>query len=209
MEKSAATTGPDGLDRTPWGNGNALMSAYYDSEWGVPVTSETGLFERLSLEAFQSGLSWSTILRKRPAFREAFAGFDPDAVAAFGDADVERLMTDAEIVRNRRKVDATITNARATLALREQEGLPALIWSFRPERTPVPLRLDQVPSTSEESVALSKELKRRGFAFVGPTTMFALMEAIGMVDTHLVGSHRRGVSGLWNPDGSRAASPVF
>lgn len=208
-EDSDAVAGPDGLNRTPWGNGNALMSAYYDSEWGVPITSEAGLFERISLEAFQSGLSWSTILRKRPAFREAFAGFDPDAVAAFDEADMDRLMTDPGIVRNQRKVDATITNARATVALREQEGLPALVWSFRPEHTPVPRSLDQVPSTSPESVALSKELKRRGFAFVGPTTMYALMEAIGMVDTHLVGSHRRGVSGLWNPDGSRAADPVF
>lgn len=209
MEDSAAATGPDGLPRTPWGNGNALMSTYYDSEWGVPVTSEAGLFERLSLEAFQSGLSWATILRKRPAFRLAFSAFSPDAVAAFDEADVERLMADSDIVRNQRKIHATITNARATVALREQEGLPALIWSFRPERTPVPLTLEQVPSTSPESLALSKELKRRGFAFVGPTTMFALMEAIGMVDTHLVGSHRRGVSGLWHPDGNRAADPVF
>lgn len=209
MSSETTTAGADGLHRTPWGNGDALMSAYYDLEWGLPITSETGLFERLSLEAFQSGLSWATILRKRPAFREAFAGFDPDAVAAYGDEDLERLMGNERIVRNRRKIESTVQNARATVLLREDEGLPALIWSFRPETTPVPRTIDEVPTTSPESVALSKELKRRGFAFVGPTTMHALMEAIGMVDTHLVDSHRRGASGLWHADGSRAADPVF
>jgi len=204
-----AEHGEDGLPRTPWGNGNALLQAYYDEEWGRPVTSETGLYERLTLEAFQSGLSWLTILRKREAFREAFAGFDPEAVAAFGEADVERLMTDAGIVRNRRKVEAALSNAAATLALREDGGLPRLLWSFRPETTPLPRTPAQVPGSSPESKAMSKELKRRGFAFVGPTTMFALMEAVGIVDTHLIGSHRRGVSGLWKEDGTRAADPIF
>nr|WP_237699604.1 DNA-3-methyladenine glycosylase I [Kytococcus sedentarius] len=175
------------------------MRHYYDTEWGLPVRDEAGLFERLTLEAFQSGLSWATILRKRPAFREAFAGFGPDAVAAFGEGDVERLMADARIVRNRRKVEAAVTNARATVALREGGGLADFVWSFRPAETPRPLRVAEVPTQSAESVALSKALKQRGFAFVGPTTMYALMEAIGMVDTHLVGSHRRGTSGVW-PD---------
>lgn len=196
---SEVVVGADGLPRTPWGDSSELMRHYYDTEWGLPVRDETGLFERLSLEAFQSGLSWATILRKRPAFREAFAGFDPDAVAAFGAQDVERLMADAGIVRNRRKVEATLTNARATVALREHGGLVDLVWSHRPADTPRPLRVAEVPTRSAESVALSKALKQRGFAFVGPTTMYALMEAVGMVDTHLLGSHRRGCSGLW-PD---------
>ena len=189
--------GDDGLARPVWAATDPLMKEYYDTEWGMPVRDERGLFERLSLEAFQSGLSWATILRKRSAFRAAFDDFDPDAVAAYDDRDVERLMADAGIVRNRRKVDATITNARATVALREDGGLADLVWSFRPERTPTPTSYAEVPSTSEESKALSKELKRRGFVFVGPTTMFALMEAVGIVDTHLVDSHRRGTSGVW------------
>ena len=189
--------GDDGLARPVWAATDPLMKEYYDTEWGMPVRDERGLFERLSLEAFQSGLSWATILRKRPAFRAAFDDFDPDAVAAYDERDVERLMADAGIVRNRRKVDATITNARATVALRADGGLVDLVWSFRPDTTPAPTSYAEVPSTSPESKALSKELKRRGFVFVGPTTMFALMEAVGMVDTHLVGSHRRGSSGVW------------
>ena len=189
--------GDDGLARPVWAATDPLMKEYYDTEWGMPVRDERGLFERLSLEAFQSGLSWATILRKRSAFRAAFDDFDPDAVAAYDDGDVERLMADTGIVRNRRKIDATITNARATVALRADGGLADLVWSFRPERTPTPTSYAEVPSTSEESKALSKELKRRGFVFVGPTTMFALMEAVGIVDTHLVDSHRRGTSGVW------------
>jgi DNA-3-methyladenine glycosylase I len=196
--------GDDGLARPAWAATDALLRDYYDTEWGMPVRDERGLFERLSLEAFQSGLSWATILRKRPAFRAAFAGFDPDAVARFGEDDARRLMADAGIVRNRRKIDATIGNARATVRLREDGGLAALIWSFQPESTPMPRSFADVPTSSPESVALSKELKRRGFAHVGPTTMFALMEAVGIVDTHLVGSHRRGASGVWAADGSRA-----
>lgn len=196
--------GDDGLARPAWAATDALLREYYDAEWGMPVRDERGLFERLSLEAFQSGLSWATILRKRPAFRAAFADFDPDAVARFGEDDVARLMGDAGIVRNRRKVDATIGNARATVRLREDGGLAALIWSFQPVSTPMPRSFADVPTSSPESVALSKELKRRGFAHVGPTTMFALMEAVGIVDTHLIGSHRRGSSGVWAADGSKA-----
>jgi len=180
-----------------WASVDPLLRDYYDTEWGMPVRDETGLFERLSLEAFQSGLSWATILRKRPAFRAAFDGFDADAVARYDEHDVARLMADAGIVRNRRKVDATITNARATVALREDGGLVDLVWSFRPESTPAPSSYAEVPTQSEESKALSKELKRRGFVFVGPTTMYALMEAVGIVDTHLVDSHRRGSSRVW------------
>lgn len=188
--------------RTPWGDSDDLMREYYDTEWGMPVRDERGLFERLSLEAFQSGLSWVTILRKRESFRAAFAGFDPEVVAGFGDEDVARLLEDAGIIRNRAKIEATIRNAAATLSLRAEGGLPALIWSFRPDRTPVPRTVAEVPTTSEESRAMAKELKRRGFSFVGPTTAFALMEAIGLVDTHLVDSHRRGSSGLWREDGT-------
>ena len=198
--------GEDGLARPAWADGHGahgeLLRHYYDTEWGMPVRDERGLFERLSLEAFQSGLSWTTILAKREAFRAAFAGFDPDVVAEYRDADVERLMADAGIVRNRAKIVATIRNAGATRSLRDEGGLPALVWSFRPDRTPRPRTAAEIPTTSDESRALAKELKRRGFAFVGPTTAFALMEAVGIVDTHLLGSHRRGASGLWRPDGT-------
>src|SRR5690606_27455114 len=185
---SGLVVGEDGLARPKWASSDPLLREYYDTEWGMPVRDERGVFERLSLEAFQSGLSWATILRKRPAFREAFAGFDPDAVAAFDDADVARLLADAGIVRNRLKVAATIINARATIVLRGDGGLAEFVWSFRPAQTPRPQSFAEVPSTSPESLALSKALKKRGFTFVGPTTMFALMEAIGIVDTHLVGS---------------------
>lgn len=187
----------DGLYRPPWAARSELLREYYDTEWGMPVRDEAGMFERLVLEGFQSGLSWVTVLRKRPAFREAFAGFDPDAVAAFTDDDVERLLHDQRIIRNRRKIDAAIGNARATVELRADGGLVALVWSYRPENTPEPRTADEVPSRSPESEALAAELKRRGFSFVGPTTVFALMEAVGVVDTHLVGSHRRGSSGVW------------
>lgn len=189
--------GPDGLARPPWAATDPLLRAYYDTEWGMPVRDEQGLFERLSLEAFQSGLSWATILRKRPAFRAAFDGFDPARVATYGSADVDRLLADSGIVRNRRKIEATIGNAAATLELRTDGGLAEFVWSFRPETTPRPRTQAEVPTQSPESVALSTALRSRGFRFVGPTTMFALMEAVGIVDTHLLGSHRRGSSGVW------------
>jgi DNA-3-methyladenine glycosylase I len=187
-------TGEDGIDRCPWAGGPGVMRDYHDTEWGNPVRGESAYLERLTLEAFQSGLSWSTILNKREAFREVFAGFDADVVAAYDDEDAARLMADARIVRNRLKVAAAITNARATVALREQEGLEALVLSFRPDRPPAPATTEEMATASPESTALSKELKRRGFAFVGPTTMFALMEAIGVFDPHLVGCHRRGAT---------------
>lgn len=193
--------GDDGLARPVWAATDPLLREYYDTEWGMPVRDERGVFERLSLEAFQSGLSWATILRKRPAFRDAFSGFNPEAVAGFRETDVARLLADARIVRNRAKILATIGNARATLHLRESDdvagGLAGLVWSFQPEATPQPHRLSDIPTQSPQSAALSRELKRRGFRFVGPTTMHALMEAIGIIDTHLVGSHRRGSSGVW------------
>jgi DNA-3-methyladenine glycosylase I len=193
----STVTGDDGLARPAWASADPLLREYYDTEWGMPVRDEQGIYERITLEAFQAGLSWATILRKRPAFRKAFHDFDPDVVAGYGERDVERLLADPGIVRNRRKIDAAITNARATVALRADGGLAELVWSFRPAETPAPRTPEDVPAKSPESTALSKALRRKGFAFVGPTTMFALMEAIGMIDTHLVGSHRRGSSGIW------------
>lgn len=189
--------GDDGLARPVWAAFDPLLRKYYDTEWGMPVRDELGLYERICLEGFQAGLSWATILRKRPAFRAAFAGFDPEVVALFDDGDVQRLLQDAGIVRNQLKIRAAIKNARATLELRQEGGLEELIWSFQPATTPAPLTQADVPTQSPESLALSKALRNKGFAFVGPTTMFALMEAIGMVDTHLVGSYRRGSSGVW------------
>ena len=189
--------GDDGVARCPWGAGDPVNLAYHDTEWGMPVHGEAAHLERLTLEAFQSGLSWLTILNKRPAFREVFADFDADVIAAYGDSDTERLMLDARIVRNRRKIDAAVANARASIALREDGGLADFIWSFRPDRTPEPHDTAEMATTSPESLALSKALKKRGFAHVGPTTMYALMEAIGIIDDHLVGCHRRGASGVW------------
>ncbi|WP_228000438.1 DNA-3-methyladenine glycosylase I [Nocardia australiensis] len=189
--------GEDGLARPAWAAGDPLLRGYYDIEWGMPVTDEHGVYERICLEGFQAGLSWATILRKRPAFRAAFDNFDPDAVAGYTDVDIERLMADTGIVRNRRKITATIANARATVELRDDIGVAELVWSFRPDSTPRPRTFAEIPTTSAESIALSKELRRRGFAFVGPTTMYALMEAIGIIDTHLLRSHRRGSSGIW------------
>lgn len=196
-ESPALIVGDDGLSRPSWAESSDLMREYYDTEWGLPVRDEQGLYERITLEGFQSGLSWATILRKRPAFREVFDGFDPEQVARYGDEDVERLMGDARIVRNRAKILAAITNADATLALREKGGLADFVWSFQPERTPRPRTPAEVPTTSPESLALSKALRKEGFAFVGPTTMHALMEAVGIIDTHLLDSHRRGSSGVW------------
>lgn len=174
--------------RCPWAvdaPGSTLYRDYHDHEWGTPLHGRDALFERVCLEAFQSGLSWITVLRKREAFRAAFAGFDVDAVAAFGSADVERLLGDAGIVRNRAKIDAVIGNARATLALTGTD-LDSLLWSFAPPPRPNrPGAVTDVPAITDESTAMARELKRRGFRFVGPTTAYALMQATGMVDDHL------------------------
>jgi DNA-3-methyladenine glycosylase I len=183
--------GDDGVARCPWAAAPGPMRAYHDDEWGRPVRGEAALFERLTLEAFQSGLSWSTILAKRAAFREVFHDFDAEAVAAFGPADVERLLLDARIVRNRAKVLATLVNARAVVALRDAGGLEAFVAGYAPSVQPEPHDTAEVPVVSAESTTLSRELKKRGFTFVGPTTMHALMEATGLVNTHLVGCHRR------------------
>ncbi len=210
----------DGLVRPTWAATDLLLRDYYDTEWGSPVTSEQGVFERLVLESFQSGLSWSTILKKRQAFRAAFASFIPEAVAAFSDQDRERLMQDAGIVRNKRKIDAAIANARAVISLRSaltaesdahragrmgeaplahllrpQQHYPRhlgeLVWLYQPSRHPLPKNAGEVPAQTEESRALSLELKRRGFVFVGPVTALALMSAIGIVNTDILGTWKR------------------
>ncbi|WP_053203361.1 DNA-3-methyladenine glycosylase I [Jiangella muralis] len=182
--------GPDGRPRCPWGLSAPEYVAYHDDEWGRPVHGDVALFERLTLEAFQSGLSWLTILRKRDGFRKAFAGFDPTAVAAFGPGDEARLLQDTGIVRNRAKVAAAIANARALIALQDAGGdgaLDRLIWSFAPASRPAPSSLADVPATTPESVALAKALKKSGFVFVGPTTAYAAMQACGLVNDHLAG----------------------
>ena len=181
-------TQPD-RSRCAWALSAPEYVAYHDDEWGRPLHGDTALFERLSLEAFQSGLSWLVILRKRPAFREAFAGFDIDTVAGFGARDIRRLLADAGIVRNRAKIEATIANARTARGA-VPEGLDALLWSFAPARHKRPKRLSDLPATSPESVAMAKELKRRGFRFVGPTTAYALMQATGIVDDHVASCWR-------------------
>ncbi|WP_426242494.1 DNA-3-methyladenine glycosylase I [Nocardioides sp. LHG3406-4] len=191
---SGPIVGEDGLARCPWATGETLSRDYHDTEWGMRISGEAAYLERLTLEAFQSGLSWLTILRKREAFREVFAGFDAEVIARYDDADEARLMADPRIVRNRLKVAATITNAKATVALRERGGLPAFIESFAPDVAPAPATTEEMTTTSPESLALSKALKKQGFVFVGPTTMFALLEAVGIIDPHLVGCFRRGTS---------------
>ena len=169
-----------------FGDGDPQMAAYHDEEWGRPVLGETALFERLCLEAMQSGLSWSIVLRRREGMRDAFAGFEPEALARFGEADVERLLGDARVIRNRRKIEAVIGNARAMLDLREQgRPLDELVWSFRPEPAAAPESWQDVPASTEASKALAKELKRAGFVFVGPTTAYATMQAAGLVNDHL------------------------
>jgi DNA-3-methyladenine glycosylase I len=187
---SGLATGADGLTRCAWAGSTPDYLVYHDTEWGVPVHGERALYERLTLEAFQSGLSWLTILRKREAFREAFAGFDAEVVARFDEQDRARLMADAGIVRNRLKIDAAIHNAGAVLALRERGGLDEFLWSHAPTDHQPPRSVEELRATSPESVALAKALKKAGFVFVGPTTMYAAMQACGLVDDHLAGCHR-------------------
>jgi DNA-3-methyladenine glycosylase I len=188
-----ARTGADGIARCAWVGDDAEYTRYHDEEWGTPLHGDRALFEKMSLEGFQAGLSWITILRKRPRFREVFAGFDPEAVARFDDADVERLMADAGIIRNRAKILATISNAQLVLGMAPGE-LDDFMWSFAPDAAdrPRPRSLADVPATTPESDALSKALRGRGFRFVGSTTMYALMQSSGMVDDHVEGCWRAG-----------------
>jgi DNA-3-methyladenine glycosylase I len=180
---SGVVVGEDGKPRCPWGLSTPDYVSYHDDEWGRVLHGDAALYERLCLEAFQSGLSWITILRKRESFRKAFKGFDPAKVAKFGDKDVVRLMADAGIVRNRAKIDAAIRNARLVVEL--DGGLDELLWSFAPADRPLPKANEDVPAVTDESKAMAKALKKRGFAFLGPTTCYALMQATGMVNDHL------------------------
>lgn len=195
---SGLTLCDDGLIRPTWASHDELLRNYYDTEWGLPIHDEAGVFERLVLEGFQAGLSWRTVLAKREAFRQAFDGFVPDRVAAFTSDDVDHLVSTPGIIHNRRKIDAAISNARATVAMRNDSAvadgpshLGELVWSYRPTLDPLPRSKDEVPTQLPESVALAADLKSRGFCFVGPTTMLALMAAIGIVNTDIVGTHRR------------------
>ncbi len=193
---TSLATSADGLPRCGWVGDDAEYCRYHDEEWGTPLHGDRALFEKMALEGFQAGLSWITILRKRPRFREVFAGFEPEIVAEYGPDDVERLMADAGIIRNRAKIAATISNAALVRDMADGE-LDELMWSFAPPAyaRPRPRTLAEVPAVTPESTALSKALRRRGFRFVGPTTMYALMQSTGMVDDH--------VDGCW-----RAAEPV-
>jgi len=177
--------GDDGNARCRWATSTADYIVYHDEEWGRPIRTDDGLYERLTLEAFQSGLSWLTIMRKREAFRAAFAGFAIEKVVRFGEADIDRLLVDTGIVRNRAKIESAIANARAAADL--PDGLAKLLWSYAPAPRPRPASFAEVPAKTAESTAMAKELKRRGFRFVGPTTAYALMQSTGMVDDHLDG----------------------
>ena len=192
MSGEALVVDGSGVARCGWAVSSQDYVAYHDDEWGVPVHGETPLYERLTLEAFQAGLSWRTILRKRQGFRVAFAGFDADVVARFGEVDAARLMADPSIVRNRLKIRAAVTNAQAVVRLRDHGGLDELCWSFAPDQRRRQRKVAEVPKTTEESVALTEALKRNGFVFVGPTTVYAAMQACGLVDDHLAGCQRGG-----------------
>jgi len=190
---SGVLVGDDGISRCAWAGSDSEYQRYHDEEWGVPLHGRQPLFEKISLEGFQAGLSWITILRRREGFRTAFAGFDPVVVADLGQHDVERLMLDTGIIRNRAKIEATIGNARATLELTESnpDALDELVWSFAPPpRARRPRSLADLPAETPESKALSTALRSRGFRFVGPTTMYALMQSGGLVDDHVVGCYR-------------------
>lgn len=180
----------DGIPRCPWAGSDLEYVRYHDEEWGRPLHGERPLYEKLSLEGFQAGLSWRTILYRRPGFRAAFAGFDPEVVAGYGEAEVARLLGDAGIIRHRGKIEAAVANARAVLELRAEGGLDALVWSFAPATHVRPRTIAELPAVTAESTALSKALRARGFRFVGPTTMYALMQSAGLVDDHVQGCFR-------------------
>jgi DNA-3-methyladenine glycosylase I len=193
---SDLVVGEDGLARCAWGVSTPDYAAYHDEEWGRAVRDERGLYERFTLEAFQSGLSWLIILRKREAFRSAFAGFDAEVVARYRAKDRARLMADTGIVRNNAKIDAAIANAAAVLRMRETGGLDELVWSHAPTgRRRAPRSFAEVPAKTAESIALAKALKGNGFGFVGPTTAYAAMQACGLVNDHLAGCHARASAG--------------
>ena len=184
---SDLVVGEDGNARCRWGSSDETYRAYHDEEWGRPVDDERALYEKLCLECLQSGLSWALILRKRDGIRDAFAAFAPDAVAAFGPDDVDALLGDERVIRNRKKIEAIVRNAQATVGARSKTPLPELVWSFRPRSRRAPRGYVELPSLTDESKQLAKELKRRGFVFVGPTTVYSTMQAVGVVNDHLAG----------------------
>jgi DNA-3-methyladenine glycosylase I len=187
--------GQDGVARCPWGASPPEYRAYHDNEWGLPVGDDNRVFEKLCLEGFQAGLSWLTILRKREAFRRAFASFDPRLVARFDDSDIARLLGDPGIIRHRGKIVATIANAQATVRLAEQGvRIAAVVWRYEPAARPAPKTMGDLPASTAESKALSGELRRHGFLFVGPTTVYAAMQSLGLVNDHLKGCHSRPIS---------------
>jgi DNA-3-methyladenine glycosylase I len=189
--------GADGLARCPWGLSAPEYVRYHDEEWGRPVGDDNRIYEKMCLEGFQSGLSWLTILRKREGFRQAFASFDPTVVALFDDGDIARLLGDVSIVRHRGKIEATIANARAVVALwAEGQSLAQLLWAYEAPAEPVPVRMGDVPPATAQSKALSADLRRRGFRFVGPTTMYAAMQSLGVVNDHLEGCHFRPLAAM-------------
>jgi DNA-3-methyladenine glycosylase I len=194
IREMGAVAGEDGRRRCPWAGSTPDYQAYHDDEWGRPVVDDVRLYEKLCLEGFQSGLSWLTILRRREGFRRAFAGFEPEKVATYDDGDVTRLLGDAGIIRHRGKIEATIANARATMAVQADRGsLAALVWEFEPARRgrAAPVRLGDLAPQTPESVSLSKALRRYGFRFIGPTTAYAAMQSLGLVNDHLKGCHVR------------------
>ncbi len=191
----------------PWARNDPIGQAYYREEYGRAVIDERGLFELIALEVFVVGLSWLTVLRRRTAFREAFACFDVDAVAAFDETDVAQLMADPRIIRNERKIRAVIANARAAVELRADGGLPAAVWDVQPDATPTPTSIEEVPARSEAGDRLAQTLHSRGFTGIGPTTAHALLGAVGVVDLHLVGSPGRNCNGLWTRTGKRRSRP--
>ena len=194
MTESALLVGDDGLERCWWGAGDADYTVYHDDEWGRPETGDAPPFEKLVLEGFQAGLSWITILRKRDRFREVFADFDAAAISRYGTADVDRLVLDAGIIRHRGKIEAAVNNARRAVEVVEEFGsMAAYVWPWAPATDTVRRSLDELPAITEASTALSKDLKRRGWAFVGPTTVYAFMQAMGLVNDHLAGCHARDV----------------
>ncbi|WRS29871.1 DNA-3-methyladenine glycosylase I [Actinomycetaceae bacterium MB13-C1-2] len=202
----ATLVGSDGKRRPAWVGTDPVLLDYYDTEWGVPLTDEDDLFEILCLLVFQAGLRWKTILTRRTVLRAAFGGFSPDLLASWGQEDIERLMCDTAVIRNRRKIESTLTNARATVRLRNEGGLASLVWSHQPDTSPPPLHHDDLPPSIPESEDLANDLRNHGFAAVGPKSCYALMQAAGIVDTNPLEAYRRGDSGLWQPDGRRRAT---
>lgn len=206
--KDPTVLGADGKRRPEWVRTNRGLVEYYDSEWGDPITDEHALFELLSLLTFQAGLRWSSVIARREALREALADFDPDVLATWGEEELEGLLENEKVIRNRRKLSAVLQNAAATVRLRERGGLPTLVWSFQPEKCPEFSKSGELPKDTEESRQLSAAMRERGFASVGPISCFALMQSAGVVDANPPGAHKYRSSGLWDEEGNKVRSPL-